>query len=208
MLNDFTIFTRMQNCGTSKKLTDETRKALHDRLSPSINETERHAVRCLVFNDNSANEYPLLWCAYGSKLKIFNAITWICDPHDLHFPSIITCMCLDACETLWVGCLDGKLFVIDTNQRICGAQIAAIEGKGGCQAMTFDTIRSQMLIATRSGLIIRWDAINKQRLVDINLEDIYNSASHAQGRKYKSEIQLKPGTLTERSTFSKKKEPF
>jgi hypothetical protein len=168
----------MQKSGTLKTLTDATRKALYNRLSPSINETERHAVRCLIFIENSEDDYSFVWCAYGPKLKLFNTITWTCDPSQLCFPSLITCMCLDSYEILWVGCMDGQLFVVDTKQRICGTQIALIEGKGGCQAMTFDTTRDQMLIATQSGLIIIWDVINKQRLNDINLEEIFKQTSN------------------------------
>ena len=85
----------MRQTGTLKPLSEETRRVLIRRLSPSINETERHAVRCLVFTEHLETGRSSLWCAYGTKLKVFNVITWICDPSDLHFPSLITDMCLD-----------------------------------------------------------------------------------------------------------------
>jgi WD40 repeat protein len=192
----------MQKNGTFKRLTNETRKALHDRLSPSINENERHAVRCLIFTENRDKRYSLLWCAYGNKLKIFNTKTWICDPNDLSFPSIITCMCLDASNKLWVGCIDGQLFIVDTIQRICGKQLALIEGLGGCQTMAFDIVRNQMLIASRSGLVSIWNTINKQRLNNINLDEIYRNISKMQQKIYRTEMLLNLRSPTQEPNMS------
>jgi len=198
----------MRKTGTFKTLTDETRKVLHDRLSPSINETERYAVRCLIFTENPDNRYSLLWCAYGEKIKMFNTTTWICDPNDLSFPSLITCMCLDACDKLWVGCSDGEIFVVDTIQHIYRTQLASIEGQGGCQTMTFDKIRNQMLIANRAGLIIIWNTNNRQRLIDVNLEEIYKTSYNINQRIYKTEMLINLRNPTEESTTSKKTSIF
>jgi hypothetical protein len=195
----------MQKNGAFKTLTNETREALHYRLSPSINESERHAVRRLIFTENLGNNYSLLWCAYGNKLKIFNTKTWICDPNELSFPSLITCMCLDTSNKLWIGCIGGQLFIVDIIQRICGTQLALIEGKGGCQTMAFDITRNHMLIANRSGLLITWNTINKQRLTDINLDEVYKNVSNMQQRIYKTEMLLNPLSPTQEPTTSKKK---
>jgi len=192
----------MQKNGTFKRLTNETRKALHDRLSPSINENERHAVRCLILTENLDKRYSLLWCAYGNKLKIFNTKTWICDPNDLSFPSIITCTCLDASNKLWVGCLDGQLFIVDTIQRICGKQLALIKGLGGCQTMAFDIARNHMLVASRSGLVIIWNTINKQRLNEINLDEIYRNMSNMQQKIYRTEMLLNLRSPTQEPNMS------
>jgi len=202
-LNNFIIFTRMQKDGTFKRLTHETRNALHDRLSPLINESKRYAVRCLIFTQNPDNGYSLLWCAYGNKLKIFNTKTWICDPNELSFPSLITCMCLDASNKLWIGCKDGQLFIVDTIQRICGTQLASIEGIGGCQTMAFDIIRKQMFIANRSSLVIVWNTINKQRLIDINLDEMYKNNSNMQKKIYKTEMLLNIRNPTEEPNIRK-----
>jgi hypothetical protein len=198
----------MQKSGAFKRITYETRQALHDRLSPSFNENERYAVRCLVYTESSRNNYSLLWCAYGNKLKMFNTRTWICDPNELLFPSIINCMCLDASNKLWIGCIDGQLFIVDIIQRICGTQLASMEGKGGCQTMAFDTIRNQMLIANRSGLMMIWNTINRERLNDINLDEMYNNASSMQQRIYKTEMLLNLRNPTNELSMSKRKEFF
>ena len=112
-------------------------------------------------------------------------------------------MCLDAYDKLWVGCIDGQVFIVDTIQHICSTQLASIEGKSGCQTMTFDTIRNQMLIANRSGLIIIWNTNNRQRLIDINLEEVYKQTCNIQQRIYKSEMLLNPHSPTEEPTASK-----
>jgi len=204
-LDDFAVFTGMQKHGTFKRITSETRKALHDRLSPSFNESERHAVRCLIFTESPHNNYSLLWCAYGNKLKIFNTRTWICDPNELSFPSVIKCMCLDASNKLWIGCIGGQLFIVDIIQRICGTQLASIEGKGGCQTMAFDLTRNQMLIANRSGLMMIWNTINRRHLTNINLDEIYNNVSNMQERIYKTEILLNLRSPTKEPNMSKRK---
>jgi WD40 repeat protein len=186
-LHDLSTFTRMLQAGTFKSLPVETRNVLTRRLSPSINETERHAVRCLVFTEHPDNGRSSLWCAYGSKLKVFNVTTWICDPTDVSFPSTITCMCLDARYKLWVGCIQGQLFVVDTITRMCSEQQAAIDGDGGCQTIAFDSIRNHILTANRSGVVTIWNASNWERLDDINLCEIYKAANTAQQRTFKSE---------------------
>lgn len=177
----------MQKNGTVKRITNETRNALHDRLSPAIDDNERYAVNCLIFTENFDTNCSLLWCAYGNKLKIFNTRTWICDPNELSFPSIIKCMCLDASNKLWIGCIGGQLFIVDIIQRICGTQLTSVDGKGGCQTMAFDMIRNQMLIAERSGLLMIWNTINRQHLENINLNEIYKNISTMQEKISKME---------------------
>ncbi|CAF0996628.1 unnamed protein product [Adineta steineri] len=186
-LNDLSTFTRMRQTGTFKPLSDETRNVLTRRLSPSINESERHAVRCLVSIEHPENGRSSLWCSYGSKLKVFNVATWICDPTDILFSSEITCMCLDARHKLWVGCIQGELFVVDTITRTCGAQLATIEGEGGCQSIAFDTVHNHILTANRTSKVILWNASNWERLSDINLYDIYTTTHNIQQRTFKSE---------------------
>ena len=192
----------MQKDGTFKRITNETRHALHDRLAPSINENQAHAVRCLIFTESPDHSYSLLWCAYGTKLKIFNSKTWICDPNELSFPSLIKCMCLDASHRLWIGCVGGQLFIVDIIQRICGTQIAMIEGKDGCQTMTFDITRQQMLIANRAGLLMIWNTINRQHLTNINLNEIYHNMSNMQQKIYKTEMLLNPRNPTREPNMS------
>ncbi|CAF5195365.1 unnamed protein product, partial [Rotaria magnacalcarata] len=119
-LNDLSICTQIRKEGALKPLSVETRNVLTRRLSPSINETGSHAVRCLVCTEHPENGRSSLWCAYGSKLKVYNSITWVCDPTDILFPSLITCMCVDSRNKMWVGCIDGQLFVVDTVTHVCG----------------------------------------------------------------------------------------
>ena len=180
----------MQKTGTFKRITNETRNALHDRLSPSINENERCAVNCLIFTENADNSYSSLWCAYGKKLKIFNTKTWICDPNELSFPSTIKCMCLDHSNKLWIGCVDGEIFLVDIIQRISGTQLAAMEGKHRCQTMAFDDRRKFMLIANRSSLLMIWNTINRQHLTNIHLDQMFKGVSSMQQRIEKTEALL------------------
>jgi hypothetical protein len=204
-VNDFAVYTRMQKNDTFKRITPEARKALHERLSPSFNENERHAARCLIYTESSRNNYSLLWCAYGNKLKMFNTRTWICDPNELLFPSAINCMCLDASNKLWIGCIDGQLFIVDIIQRICGPQLALIEGKGGCQTMAFDAIRNLMLIANRSSSMMIWDTVNRERLKDINLDEMYNNVSNMQQKIFRTEMLLNLRSPTKEPSMSKRK---
>ncbi|CAF1452441.1 unnamed protein product [Adineta ricciae] len=189
-LDKLTIYTQMYNNGAYKALTNETRRVLHSRLSPSMNEIEQHAVRCLVFTENPDSRYSILWCAYGAKLKMFNTTTWMCNLNDMLFPSLITCMCSDACDKLWIGCLGGQVFIVDTIQMICGAQLTSIQGCGGCQAMAFDSVHNRMFIANRDGFVIIWNTHNRQRLFDVNLQDIYKKTYGMQQKIYKTEVLL------------------
>ena len=189
-LRDLSRFTQMRESGAFKPLSIETRNVLTRRLSPSIHETESHAVRCLVFAEHPDGGSSSLWCAYGSKLKIFNVTTWIRDSNDITFPSAITCMCLDARYKLWVGCIDGQLFVVDTVTRICGEQLISIHSEGGCQTMTFDPVRNLILTASQTGLIIPWNASNWQRLDEIILSEIHNRANNAQQRTFTSQATV------------------
>jgi hypothetical protein len=212
-LNDFSKFTQMRRSGSFKALPVETRNVLTRRLSPSINETERHAVRCLIFTEHPDNGRSSLWCAYGSKLKVFNVTTWICDPNNISFPSAITCMCLDARYKLWVGCIEGQLFVVDTVTRICGAQLASIDGENGCQTIAFDVRRNQILTANRNGSVILWNASNWQRLDEINLGEIYKKTCNVQQqRTFKSEatvtLRSKAAPLTVAKNENRKKTFF
>jgi len=202
-LNDLSTFTRMRQTGTYKPLSAETRNVLTRRLSPSINETERHTVRCLVFIEHPENGRSSLWCTYGSKLKVFNVTTWICDPSDILFPSTITCMCLDARYKLWVGCIHGQLFVVDTLTRTCGPQLALIDGEGGCEAIAFDVRRNYILTATRSSSITSWNASNWERLNHINLCEIYKAAHNEQEKTFKSEAVITFRTTTGSSNMGK-----
>jgi hypothetical protein len=202
-LNDLSTFTRMRQTGTYKPLSAETRNVLTRRLSPSINETERHTVRCLVFIEHPENGRSSLWCTYGSKLKVFNVTTWICDPSDILFPSTITCMCLDARYKLWVGCIHGQLFVVDTLTRICGPQLALIDGEGGCEAIAFDVTRNHILTATRSSSITSWNASNWERLNQINLCEIYKANHNEQQKIFKSEAVITFRNTTGSSNMGK-----
>ena len=180
----------MRQEGSFEPLNAETRNVLARRLSSSINEAERHAVRCLIFTEHDDNGGSLLWCAYGSKLKVFNVTTWICDPVHILFPSSITCMCLDARDKLWVGCIDGQLYVVDTITRICGEPLGSIEGKDGCQSIAFDPEHNHVLTASRHGFLILWNASNWQRLNDMNFYQIYDQWAAEQPTTFKSQATV------------------
>ncbi|CAF0784526.1 unnamed protein product [Rotaria sp. Silwood1] len=186
-LSDLSTFTRMRQDGSFKSLSDETRNVLTHRLSPSINETERHAVRCLIFTEHRDNGRSSLWCAYGSKIKVYNVTTWICDRVDISFPSLITCMCLDTRDKLWVGCIHGQVFVVDTITHVRGSQITSIDGEGGCQTIAFDGIHNYIIAANRTGSVTVWNASNWERLNDFNLYEIYKTTQNSQQQIFKSE---------------------
>ncbi|CAF0752462.1 unnamed protein product [Adineta ricciae] len=186
-LGDLSTFTRTLQDGTYKPLPAETRSVLTRRLSPSINEKVRHPVRCLVFVEQAENGRSSLWCSYGPKLKIFSVSTWICDPSDLMFPSEITCLCLDGRYKLWVGCIHGELFVVDTTTRTCSSQLTSIEGEGGCQTMVFNAIHNQILTANRASTVIIWNASSWERVADVNLCEIYKNTHDTKSRTFKSE---------------------
>jgi hypothetical protein len=179
-LDDFRIFTRIYKTGSFKRISSVTRNALVRRLSPSINETEHHAVSCLTFIKHPDTERSSLWCAYGSKLKVYDTITWICDPNDLCFPSLITCMCLDERYKLWVGCIDGQLFVVDTMRRIREAQLTSMNREKKYQTIAYDTIHNHMLTANQNGSVTVWNASNWQCLDNINLYQIYRTTQNLQ----------------------------
>ncbi|CAF2337555.1 unnamed protein product [Rotaria sp. Silwood2] len=198
-LNDLSTFTRMRQDGSFKSLSVETRNVLTHRLSPSINETERHAVRCLIFTEHPDNGRSSLWCAYGSKLKVFNVKTWICDPIDILFPSLITCMCLDTRDKLWIGCIHGQVFIVDTITHVCESQITSIDGEGGCQTIAFDEMHNYILTANRAGSVIVWNASNWERLYDFNICEIYKTTQNIQQRTFKSEAVVKLRNTTQSS---------
>jgi len=189
--------------GKIKPLDDGTRNVLTRRLSPSINELERRAVRCLISVEHPESGHPSLWCAYGPKLKVFNITTWICDPNDLCFPSVVTCMCLDARYKLWVRCSDGELFIVDTLTRRCEGKLATDDGENGCQTIAFDIIYNHILTANRDGTITIWNALNWDRLYDINLLEIYRRNHDIQERTYKSETVITLHNPTEPSNIGK-----
>ncbi len=183
-LDDFRIFTRIYKTGSFKRLSNETRDVLTRRLSPSINESKHHAVNCLTFIEHPDNERSSLWCAYGSKLKVYDTTTWICDPNDLSFSSLITCMCLDERYKLWVGCLDGQLFIVDTITRIREAQLLIpMNRENVCQTIAFDTIHNHMLTANQNGIVTVWNASNWNCLDNINLYKIYKASQNISSKK-------------------------
>jgi hypothetical protein len=203
-LTDLSTFTRMRKTSTIKPSSDdEPLNVLTRRLSPSINEPERHSVRCLIFTEHPDTGYSSLWCAYGCKLKVFNVRTWICDPNDLCFPSIITCMCLDGRYKLWVRCIKGELFIVDTLTRRCDAQLKTNDGENGCQTIAFDVIHNHILIANRDGTITLWDASNWKPLYAMNLLEIYRKTHNIQEKTYKSQEKLKLRDPTESSNVRK-----
>jgi hypothetical protein len=189
-LNDMGLYTQMLKSGTVKSLPIETRNVLTRRLSPSINESEAHPVRCLIFSEQDDGTCPSLWCAYGTKLKAFNVTNWICDSSDLLFPSAITCMCLDARCKLWLGCSTGEVFVVDTITRTCGEQLVRIHSEGGCQSLAFDCERNLMLIAGQNGLIIRWNASTWQPIDQMSLYETYQEKQTAHQPTFKSQATL------------------
>lgn len=157
-------------------LSDETRRVLLRRLSPSINERERHTVRCLVFTEHLETGRASLWCAYGAKLKVFNVSTWICGPNDFTLHSLITCMCLDGRSKLWIQCAKGELFIVDTVTHVREAQLETTDGENSCQSITYDSIRNHILTANRTGIITLWNASTWQRLTKINLLELYQKS--------------------------------
>jgi len=179
-LKELSIFTRLRQNGTLVPLSKETRRVLIRRLSPSVNENERHTVQCLVFTENLETGRSSLWCAYGSKLKVFNVLTWICDPHDLIFPSMITCMCLDGRNKLWIQCAKGELFIVDTTTRLDEARLETHNGGNSCESITYDPIRNQIVTASRMGVLQLWNASNWQYLTNINLLELYQKANNIQ----------------------------
>jgi hypothetical protein len=200
-LKDLSIFTRMRQTGTP--ISVETRNVLIRRLTPSINENERHAVRCLLFIEHPDTGRSSLWCAYGSKLKVFNATTWICDPNDLCFPSSITCMCLDARNKLWVRCIKGQLFVVDTLTRRCDAELPTMDGENACETIAFDRIHNHILTANRTGTITLWNASNWKRAYGINVLEIYERNHHIQERTFKSQAVVTLRNTTGPSSHGK-----
>ena len=211
-LHDLSTFTRIRQSGSFKSLPDGTRNVLTRRLSPSINESERHAVVSLMFTENPENGRLSLWCAYGRKLKLFNVISWICDPLDISFPSLITCMCLDSRCKLWVGCNEGQLYIVDTKTHVCGAQLASIEGEGGCRTIAFDTINNHILTGNQTGSVTVWNASNWERLHDINLSEIYETTHNTQQQTSKSQAKdtlraIKESSTNKQSQTRKKKFP-
>lgn len=181
----------MRQTGSLKPLSVETRNVLTRRLSPSINEVNRHAICCLAFTKNPENGSSSLWCAYGSKIKVYNIATWVCDPNDITFPSLITCMQLDSRNKLWVGCVGGQVFVVDTVTHICGPQLASINGEGGCRSVAFDEKNNRILTASRSSSVIIWNASNWERLNDINLCELYRTSESNQEKTFKSSLVIK-----------------
>ena len=206
-LKDLSIFTRMRESGAWKPLSPETRSVLTRRLSPSINEIERHAVRCLLFTEHPETGHGSLWCAYGSKLKVFNTSTWICvDINDLNFSSLITAMCLDARYRLWVRCIGGELFVVDTLTRMCVTELENRDGENACQTIAFDIRYNHILTANRTGIITVWNASNWERLYDINVLEIYRKARNIPDKTYVSQavVSLRPTKDSPKAGKSKK----
>lgn len=176
-LNDLSIFTRMRQSGAWKPLPPETRKFLTRRLSPSVYEVECHTVRCLVYTEHAEMGRSSLWCAYGSKLKVFDGTTWIYDPNDLGFPSFITAMCLDGRDKLWIRCMGGQLFVVDTLTHLCETELKTSDGENACETIAYDPRRNHILTANRMGLITVWNASNWARLYDISLLEMYRKSN-------------------------------
>lgn len=189
-LKDLSIFTLLRQDAKIRPLPIETRNVLVRRLSPSINEKKNHAVRCLIFADHIEMGQASLWCAYGSKLKVFNATTWICDPNSICFPSLITCMCLDARYKLWVRCSQGELFVVDTLTRMCETELKTNDGENGYQTIAFDAIYNHILTANRNGTIRIWNASNWQPLYDINLLNLYRKFHNIPEKMYTSQAKI------------------
>ncbi len=202
-LKDLSTFTRMRQLSIFKPLSDETRKVLTRRLSPAINEIERHPVRCLIFTEHPDTGRSSLWCAYGSKLKVFNVTSWICDPKDLCFRSLITSMCLDARYKLWVRCAGGQLFVVDTLTHMCDAELETNDDDNGCQSIVYDIRRNHILTANRMGIITLWNASNWKRLYDINVLEIYRTTHNIQEKTFKSQVKMTLRTTTEPSNLRK-----
>jgi len=202
-LKDLSTFTRMRQTGTGIQITGGPQNVLTRRLSPSINESERHSVRCLIYTEHPDTRYSSLWCAYGCKLKVFNVTTWIRDPNDLCFPSLITCMCLDGRYKLWVRCITGELFVVDTKTRRCDAELKTNDKENGCQTIAFDMIHNRILTANRNGTITLWDASNWKPLYDIKVLELYNKAHNIQEKTYKSQAKLTLRNPTESSNIGK-----
>ena len=186
-LSDLSIFTQVRQSGAWKPLPSETRKFLARRLSPSINEVECHTVRCLVFTEHAVMGRSSLWCAYGSKLKVFDVTTWIYDPNDLCFPSFITAMCLDGRDKLWIRCMGGQLFVVDTLTHMCETELKTNDGENACETIVFDAQRNHILTANRLGIITVWSAPNWARLYDINLLEMYRRSNTTEAATYANE---------------------
>jgi WD40 repeat protein len=72
--------------------------------------------------------------------------------------------------------------------------------------MAFDIRRNQMLIANRSGLLIIFNTINKQRVIDMNLDQIYKNISDMQQRIYKTEMLLNLRSANQEPSISKKQD--
>lgn len=189
-LADLSTFTQMRQSGAWKPLPPGTRKYLARRLTPSINEVESHTVRCLVFTEHLETGRSSLWCAYGSRLKVFNTVTWIYDPNDLSFPSFITAMCFDGRDKLWIRCMAGQLFVVNTLTHMYEAELKTKDGENASETIEFDPRCNHILTANRTGLITVWNASNWERLYDINLLEMYKKSNAAEGTTYVSEASI------------------
>ena len=209
-LKELSIFTRVRQAGTLKPLSAETRSVLTRRLSPSINEIERHAVRCLLFTEHPETGHASLWCAYGSKLKVFNTTRWTCDPNDLEFSSLITAMCLDVRYRLWVRCINGGLFVVDTLTRMRVAELETRDGENGCPTIVFDIMHNHILTANRTGIITVWKPSSWERLYDINVLEIYRKARNIPDKTYVSQavVSLRPTTESAKAGKPSRRKPL
>lgn len=99
-------------------------------------------------------------------------------------------MCLDNRYKLWVGCIDGKLFVVDTISRIRGESLAVIEGENGIQSIVFDPNQETMLVATKKSLVIRWNVGNWKSFDEFNIYEIYRDTHELRLRNFVSEAKF------------------
>ncbi|CAF1000085.1 unnamed protein product [Didymodactylos carnosus] len=151
--NELCVYTSMKE-GGYKCLTQETRNALTYRIQPSLRERDKKSIESLVFVDDE--EYPSLWCAYGTKLKVYDAQTWLCDKIKYPFSSEIKCLCLDIVKmNLWVGSENGELFVVDTLTRTVLTKLTSVAVT--CQSLTYDVLTNQMITGYKTGQIVIWD---------------------------------------------------
>ncbi|CAF1415484.1 unnamed protein product, partial [Didymodactylos carnosus] len=199
------VYTSMKE-GGYRCMTQETRNALTYRIQPSLREKEKQSIDALIFIDDQ--EHPSLWCAYGTKLKVYDAQTWFCEKIRYSFLSNITCLCLDVIKmTLWIGCLNGELLIADILTRTVLTELTPLPAT--CQSMSYDIVANQMITGCNTGQIIIWNTNTWKRVIQFDVRQVcseFIEDNSQQNYKSQATLTLKtPAATNRKSTFNVQK---